>query len=163
MTNAQRVHLWDEINRYVVACGGDPSKHVYGNTLRQVAVSQVEKIVREVEATWANDMRKVAEADVCGAQCDFESECLLLKGHDGAHETQHGCIFYDAPNNDDLPGSVAVMTTEQLRAVISSQSSAIFDSKDEITRLRADLARVTAERNGAIEQMLASPSRRARS
>lgn len=47
MTNEQRVRLWDEINRYVVACGGDPSKHVYGNTPRMAAVAQVEGVIRE--------------------------------------------------------------------------------------------------------------------
>lgn len=34
---------------------------------------------------------------VCGAKCDHGSECLLLPGHGDRHETQHGCIFYDAP------------------------------------------------------------------
>lgn len=39
------VDLWDVINRYVVACGGDPGSHVYGNTARMQAVSDVSKIV----------------------------------------------------------------------------------------------------------------------
>lgn len=39
-----RVALWDAINRYVVACGGDPLRHVYGNTARQKAVAEVERI-----------------------------------------------------------------------------------------------------------------------
>lgn len=41
---ARRVALWDAINRYVVACGGDPSRHVYGNTARMKAVAEVERI-----------------------------------------------------------------------------------------------------------------------
>src|SRR5271156_1014303 len=45
-----QVPLWDAINRYVVACGGDPSKHVYGNTSRMKAVGDVNEIVREVES-----------------------------------------------------------------------------------------------------------------
>lgn len=72
MTNNQRARLWDEINRYVATCGGDASKHVYGNTPRQVAVSQIEAIIREVEAAWANDMRKVAEARM--ADLDDQAE-----------------------------------------------------------------------------------------
>jgi hypothetical protein len=36
------------------------------------------------------------ETDVCGKKCDHGSECLLLRGHDGGHDTQHGCTFYDA-------------------------------------------------------------------
>ncbi len=40
-----RVALWEEINRYVLACGGDPSKHVYGNTPRMEAVSRIENVI----------------------------------------------------------------------------------------------------------------------
>ena len=40
-----RVKLWDAVNRYVVACGGDPSKHAYGNVPRMNAVGDVERIV----------------------------------------------------------------------------------------------------------------------
>lgn len=29
--------------------------------------------------------------DVCGTRCDHGSECLMLAGHAGGHETQHGC------------------------------------------------------------------------
>lgn len=39
------VDLWDAINRYVVACGGDPSSHVHGNTARMQAVAEVGSIV----------------------------------------------------------------------------------------------------------------------
>ena len=42
-----RVALWDAINEYVVACGGDPSKHVYGNTRRMDAVCRVENAVSD--------------------------------------------------------------------------------------------------------------------
>jgi hypothetical protein len=34
-------------------------------------------------------------ANVCGKRCDQGSECLKIAGHEGGHETQHGCIFYD--------------------------------------------------------------------
>ena len=50
MTNEQRVRLWDEINRYVQTCGGDPSKRVYGNTRRMTAVAEIEKIIADLEA-----------------------------------------------------------------------------------------------------------------
>lgn len=49
MTMEERVALWDAINAYTEACGGDPSKHVYGNTTRQKAVAEVERLVRQVE------------------------------------------------------------------------------------------------------------------
>lgn len=61
MTNTQRARLWDEINRYVVTCGGDPSKHVYGNTSRMAAVAGVERVVRDVEAEWSNALRAAVE------------------------------------------------------------------------------------------------------
>lgn len=41
----RRVSLWDAINRYAAACGGDPSRRVQGNTARQTAVAEVERIV----------------------------------------------------------------------------------------------------------------------
>lgn len=36
-------------------------------------------------------------ANVCGRRCDHGSECLRMAHDDGRHETQHGCVFYDAP------------------------------------------------------------------
>ena len=47
ITHETRVRLWDAINRYVQTCGGDPSKHVYGNTARQRAVAEVEQVLRD--------------------------------------------------------------------------------------------------------------------
>lgn len=49
MDMRDRVALWDAINRYVVTCCGDPSKHVYGNTPRQKAVVDVEAAIRVIE------------------------------------------------------------------------------------------------------------------
>jgi hypothetical protein len=40
--------LWDAINRYAMSCGGDPSDHVHGNTLRQQAVVEVSEAVSEI-------------------------------------------------------------------------------------------------------------------
>lgn len=51
MTNEERVKLWDAVNEYVIACGGDPGKHVYGNTPRAAAVVGVENAVRAAERT----------------------------------------------------------------------------------------------------------------
>lgn len=51
----RRVALWDAINRYVITCGGDPSKHVYGNTPRMNAVVEVERVV--FEELGANTLR----------------------------------------------------------------------------------------------------------
>lgn len=38
-----REKLWEAINAYVRTCGGDPSKHVVGNTARMVAVENIEE------------------------------------------------------------------------------------------------------------------------
>lgn len=50
-----RVALWDAINAYVVSCGGDPSRHVYGNTTRMRAVSDVESAVDEEVSASRNE------------------------------------------------------------------------------------------------------------
>jgi hypothetical protein len=61
---AERVRLWDAINAYVVSCGGDPDRQVYGNTRRQTAVAQVEQIVREIRVSVRNE-----EREACAAYC----------------------------------------------------------------------------------------------
>lgn len=43
MSIDQKRALWDAINKYVVACGGDPGKRVYGNVTRMEAVVEVER------------------------------------------------------------------------------------------------------------------------
>mgnify|MGYP003494868936 CR=1 FL=1 len=47
ITHETRVRLWDAINRYAQTCGGDPSKHVYGNIARMNAVVDVEQVLRD--------------------------------------------------------------------------------------------------------------------
>lgn len=42
-----QVDLWDAINEYVVACGGRPDARVYGNSRRQLAVVEVERVVSD--------------------------------------------------------------------------------------------------------------------
>lgn len=41
-----QTELWDAINRYVVACGGDPARHVHGNVSRMNAVADVNDAVQ---------------------------------------------------------------------------------------------------------------------
>ena len=38
----EHVRFWEAVNRYVVACGGNPSASLYGNLERQQAVNAVE-------------------------------------------------------------------------------------------------------------------------
>lgn len=40
--------LWDAINHYAVSVGGDPSRHVYGNTSRMQAVVDVGRAVNKM-------------------------------------------------------------------------------------------------------------------
>ncbi len=42
--------LWDAINRYAIAVGGDPAMHVYGNTLRMQAVAAVGAVISKLVA-----------------------------------------------------------------------------------------------------------------
>jgi hypothetical protein len=57
------VELWDEINRYAMACGGAPSRRVYGNAPRMAAVARVEAVIRLIEEGWANALRSAVETD----------------------------------------------------------------------------------------------------
>lgn len=52
ISRVDRIALWDAIDAYVRACGGDPSKHVYGNTPRQEAVARVERVVADEIGKW---------------------------------------------------------------------------------------------------------------
>lgn len=49
MTN-ERAELWHAVNEYAEACGGDPSKNIYGNTRRLRAVVRVEKALAALDA-----------------------------------------------------------------------------------------------------------------
>jgi hypothetical protein len=40
--------LWDAINKYVRACGGDPSRNVYVKTIRQQVIIEIENLVFDV-------------------------------------------------------------------------------------------------------------------
>jgi len=51
-----RALLWDAINQYVEACGGEPHRHVYGNTRRQRCVVAIEKLVYQ-----SNDKAETSE------------------------------------------------------------------------------------------------------
>jgi hypothetical protein len=46
--DAQRL-LWDAINKYVKSCGGDPSKHIYGNTPRMDAVVMIKRYAEQLQ------------------------------------------------------------------------------------------------------------------
>lgn len=41
-----QVEMWDAINPYVLACGGDPALHVHGNPERMNAAADVNDAVR---------------------------------------------------------------------------------------------------------------------
>lgn len=43
----------------------------------------------------------------CTATCDHDSPCTLPAGHTGGHETEHGCIAYDARPTRTPPSSGA--------------------------------------------------------
>lgn len=61
MTKQEQVALWEAINRYAEACGGDTSTSTVSLD-RMRAVVLVERAVSEIEGRWANDMRAVTEA-----------------------------------------------------------------------------------------------------
>ncbi len=50
-----RVSFWEAVNRYAISCGGDPDKHIFGNTTRQAAVVDVERAVASRVAVAIDD------------------------------------------------------------------------------------------------------------
>jgi hypothetical protein len=60
MTNEQRVKLWDAINDYASACGGDTSSRITSG-VRMNAVATVERVLREIEAPIDAEARVLRE------------------------------------------------------------------------------------------------------
>ena len=71
---ARTVALWDAINEYVEACGGDPSRHVYGNTRRMAAVVRVEAAVTATASPQPEPCRWSETATGDGTRVWFCSE-----------------------------------------------------------------------------------------
>lgn len=46
IVNAMQGPLWDAISKFTMACGGDTSRYVYGNTPRMNAVGEVNAVIR---------------------------------------------------------------------------------------------------------------------
>lgn len=59
----KNLELWDAINAYAIACGGDPSQNVYGNTARQDAVNAIEAAVDKIAADAATHWRREYQAE----------------------------------------------------------------------------------------------------
>lgn len=68
------VDLWDAINRYAIAVGGDPSKHVHGNVSRMQAVADVDAhVAREFSRQQIDDL--VVENLVKGSNAAAAAAC----------------------------------------------------------------------------------------
>lgn len=52
------VELWNAVNDYATACGGDPSQHVYGNAPRMAAVAKVHDLIDAREQVIREDERQ---------------------------------------------------------------------------------------------------------
>lgn len=87
MTMTERVELWDAINRYAQACGGDTGQATVGSP-RMQAVSDVEGLIKKLEhdrgslhadsavASLEAGRAEAKEEDV--ADCYFGDECGRL-------------------------------------------------------------------------------------
>ena len=64
-----KLGLWCAIHDYVQACGGDTSKHVYGNLPRQEAVNKIEAafhLLTEQNQWFANALKEISRTDSGG-------------------------------------------------------------------------------------------------
>ena len=103
MTPAQKIVLWEAINRYVETCGGDPSGRVYGAISRQEAVVNVERAIDDIERWWRNAMRNVTESEgavlercsCCG--CPPSSHARGVGTHRERECLECECKQYEAP------------------------------------------------------------------
>jgi hypothetical protein len=74
-----QVPLWDAINAYVIACGGDPSKYVYGNTSRMKAVAVVNGVVRQQLAEMRGAVQEAVR--ILGTGGDRKSDRAVAAYH----------------------------------------------------------------------------------
>lgn len=63
MESQDRQRLWAAINYYADACGGDTTQRTAHRVERQAAVVMVERAIAEIEAKWANGMRRMIDGD----------------------------------------------------------------------------------------------------
>jgi chromosome segregation ATPase len=108
---------------------------------------------------------------VCGKRCDHGSECLRRPHTDSCHETQHGCVFYDASvaerdaeverlreQHNDAQKTVDELLTsrntllaevERLRAENEAyqirEELAVIEVEKDLPRLKDRLAKLEAE------------------
>ena len=78
------VELWDAINAYATSVGGDPSKHVYGNTSRYHAVAAVARVVdqaalrRRIDDVTIGELAKGCDA-AAGRACKLTADYAHLQ------------------------------------------------------------------------------------
>lgn len=78
----KRAELWDAINDYCVACGGTPSSDVYGNTRRQQAVVDIERVVTQLENAKCEQLKDVLRRILPMAEAWFRREFDGLCDHE---------------------------------------------------------------------------------
>ena len=91
MILADKVKIWEAINRYVETCGGDTSRGVYGSISRQEAVVAVECAIASIE-------RNVTEIDNITLSRCSNCGCPLLSHVAGRCEDCE-CMQYESPHS----------------------------------------------------------------
>lgn len=100
--------LWDAINDYAISVGGEPSKHIHGNTIRMRAVAAVARVVdqvsswRQIDAVVVDELARggdAAAAAACAANAELKKlrACLrevggFLRGVARRPELGHGAV-----------------------------------------------------------------------
>jgi len=88
--NDHRIKLWDAINAYTIACGGNPGLRVYGNTSRMKAVAEVEDLVYRAANFPKRDLgRKEGGVGLNNMSIpEYTPEEILLRVHGALGDTR---------------------------------------------------------------------------
>lgn len=130
--------LWDAINRYAVACGGDPSDRVYGNTVRQMSVVAVNTAVREF----------VRQPDTTKPEPDVQAQDCVREVFDATRQLCRDIIIDVGPEDDGTRDEMLTRLDEMQKLWPLSEAVTV---QAQIDALQAEVDRW---RNTAANQMI---------
>jgi hypothetical protein len=151
--SVDRVALWETIHAYVVACGGDPSEHVYGNTARMDAVARVESLVSK--CTIDGDALRAEVLRLTEESARLRADGVEFRGCPCRHVTpcRDSCSCASLFQSGGCDRCCSYGSSEQRQAKAESMVAEATDRallRAEIDQLQAKLAKMTAARDGLV-------------